>query len=83
MAIYQKLKHLVLLIDSLSFFCCSNNRCAELSKRLANQKEEFCQQARRVREELESEGGALQQRLEELERERDGKEALHGFASEK
>lgn len=79
MVIDQKLKQLALHINFLSSFCCSNDRCTELSKELANQKEEFCQQATRVREELESKGGALQRRLGELERERDGKRMLHYF----
>lgn len=76
-------KKLALRINSSSSFCCSNNRCAELSKELANQKEEFCQQVTCVRKELKSEVGALQRRLEELEQERDGKEMLHDFNLEK
>lgn len=81
MVIDQKLKQLALHINSSSSFCCSSDRCTELSKELANQKEEFCQQATRVREELESKGGALQRRLGEVERERDGKGMLHYFNS--
>lgn len=77
----QELKQLH--INSSSSFCCSNNRCAELSKELANQKDEFCQQVTCVREELESEAGALQRRLEGLERERDGRETQHDFNSDR
>lgn len=69
--------------EFLNSFCFSNTRCAELSKELASQKEEFCQQVTCVREELKSEGGALKRRLEELERERDGKEMLRDFDSER
>lgn len=83
MGIDQKLKQLALHINSSSSFCCSRNRCAELSKELANQKEKFCQQVTYVREKLKSEAKAFQKRLEELERERDGKETLHDFNSER
>lgn len=60
-------------------FCHSKNRCAELSKELTNQKEEFCHRVSRVKAELESESGALQQRLEETDQERDGDEMLYDF----
>eukprot|EP00066_Takifugu_rubripes_P024303 XP_011613569.1 PREDICTED: kinesin-like protein KIF20A isoform X1 [Takifugu rubripes] len=50
----------------------SKNRCTELSKELTDQKEEFCHRVSRVKAELESERGALIQRLEETDRERDG-----------
>lgn len=79
MGIDQELEQLH--INSSSFFCCSNNRCAELSKELANQKEEFYQQVTCTREQLESEVEALQRRLEGLGREKDGREMLHYFNS--
>lgn len=79
MGIDQELEQLH--ITSSSFFCCSNNKCAELSKELANQKEEFYQQVTCTREELESEVEVLQRRLEGLGRERDGREMLHYFNS--
>lgn len=69
-------------INSSSFFCCSNNRCAELSKELANQKEEFYRQVACTREELESEAEVLQRRLEGLGREKDGTEMLHYLNSD-
>lgn len=64
-------------------FCCSKNRCAELSKELTDQKEEFCHRVSRVKAELQSESGALLQRLEETDRERDGEEMLCDFNFER
>lgn len=58
------------LISSSSSY--SQNRCAELTEELANQKAEFAHQLQSLRAELESEGGALRGRLEEMERERGG-----------
>lgn len=49
----------------------SHNRCAELSEQLANQEAEFSQ-LQSLKVELESEGGALRGRLEQMERERKG-----------
>lgn len=47
---------------------CSENRCVELREELANQKAEFSHQLQSLRAELESEGGALRGRLEEMQR---------------
>ncbi|TMS22335.1 Kinesin-like protein KIF20B [Larimichthys crocea] len=46
----------------------SQDRCVELSEQLANQKAEFTRQLQSLRVELESEGGALRGRLQEVER---------------
>ncbi|XP_044034097.1 kinesin-like protein KIF20B isoform X3 [Siniperca chuatsi] len=46
----------------------SESRCVELREELANQKAEFSRQLQSLRAELESEGGALRERLEEMER---------------
>lgn len=64
-------------------FRCSKNRCAELSKDLTDQKEEFGHRVSQVKAELESESGALLQRLEETDRERDGEEMLYDFNFER
>nr|XP_046232599.1 kinesin-like protein KIF20A isoform X2 [Scatophagus argus] len=62
----------------------SQNRCDELREGLANQKAEFSHQLQSLRVELESEGGALRGRLEEVERKHvREKEELHRVVSQK
>lgn len=70
-------------LSSSSSSCCSKNRCAELSKELANQKAEFGHRVTSIREELEAECGALLQKLEEMEQERDGEDRLRYFNLER
>ncbi|XP_051795633.1 kinesin-like protein KIF20B isoform X3 [Acanthochromis polyacanthus] len=57
----------------------SENRCSELTEALTNQRAEFS----RVRAELQSEGGALRGRLEEMERREEEAAELQRIVSEK